>query len=461
MRLHSRMGNPRKVKRYLDNIKKMLTVADLVWFQSENAGNNEYSRENWVETIFEVAFLKAFLYEEYDELIKAGNLHFFKRDRKSSFIVEFIISGFCSWFIHEGTKEQVVEMVVYRLYALDISTDKTEHQKLMEELDTNNLQEKNLSLYVNACLGINFHYERMQKILSYLENHTFKDLRYKSEAIINIMSTISRNYNILIQGLSDTMKRIKAIVDESRMNGVFTQKEWNMVEHYTNVLQTGLIFSNSSTICNLLGTLYNAELADYFTDNLDTISRLYDTILRINESYPLSKFTISDTELETLINYFHKVEEKISKIEFRYAEEEITYFLKKIIAMLEILDIWFGQKEKPEFERYYDGMNGEFKQTALENADNLINSLNELESYALAYQEDVNTGEAFIQLLCNVEKLDKEVPNYFGKDKRRVIIALSNAYEQLEKNQIISQAIGDRWKYCKIRLFRLRRNMGL
>lgn len=129
--------------------------------------------------------------------------------------------------------------------------------------------------------------------------------------------------------------------------------------------------------------------------------------------------------------------------------------------MLEILDIWFGQKEKPEFERYYDGMNGEFKQTALENADNLINSLNELESYALAYQEDVNTGEAFIQLLCNVEKLDKEVPNYFGKDKRRVIIALSNAYEQLEKNQIISQAIGDRWKYCKIRLFRLRRNMGL
>lgn len=259
--------------------------------------------------------------------------------------MEFIISGFCSWFIHEGTKEQVVEMVVYRLYALDISTDKTEHQKLMEELDTNNLQEKNLSLYVNACLGINFHYERMQKILSYLENHTFKDLRYKSEAIINIMSTISRNYNILIQGLSDTMKRIKAIVDESRMNGVFTQKEWNMVEHYTNVLQTGLIFSNSSTICNLLGTLYNAELADYFTDNLDTISRLYDTILRINESYPLSKFTISDTELETLINYFHKVEEKISKIEFRYAEEEITYFLKKIIAMLEILDIWFGQKK--------------------------------------------------------------------------------------------------------------------
>lgn len=461
MRLQSRMRNPRKVKRYLDNINKMLTVADMVWFQNENSDNNEYSHENWVETILEVAFLKVFLYEEYDELIKAGSLHFFKRDRKNSFIVEFIISGFCSWYSYSGKKDNVVEMVVYKLYALDINADKTEHQKLMEELDTDNLQEKNLLLYVNECLGLNFHYERMQKILCYLENHTFKNHRYKIEVVVSIMSTISGYYNIFVPGLSETMKKIKAIVDDSRRNGAFNEKEWNMVEHYINLLQTRLIFGHGSIICSLLGALHNEEVGEYFDNSFDTISQLYDAILRINESYPLPEFTASDTELETLINYFQKVEEVVSREEFQYAEKEITYFLKKIMTMLEILDIWFGKEDKSMSKQYYDSMTGEFKHIALENADNLISGLNELESYTLVHQEDVNSGEAFIELLSEIEKMNKEYPDYWGKDNSRVIIALCNAYEQLEKKQIFFQTFGDRWKFCKIRLFRLRRNMDI
>ena len=70
-RLQSRMKNPRKVKRYLADIQSKLTIVDLVWFQDENPGKNEYSLEDWVETIHDIAFLKAFLFEEYDELIKA------------------------------------------------------------------------------------------------------------------------------------------------------------------------------------------------------------------------------------------------------------------------------------------------------------------------------------------------------------------------------------------------------
>ena len=65
-RLQSRMKNPRKVKRYLADIQSKLTIVDLVWFQDENPGKNEYSLEDWVETIHDIAFLKAFLFEEYD-----------------------------------------------------------------------------------------------------------------------------------------------------------------------------------------------------------------------------------------------------------------------------------------------------------------------------------------------------------------------------------------------------------
>ena len=78
-RLQSRMKNPRKVKRYLADIQSKLTIVDLVWFQDENPGKNEYSLEDWVETIHDIAFLKAFLFEEYDELIKAKSFYIFKK----------------------------------------------------------------------------------------------------------------------------------------------------------------------------------------------------------------------------------------------------------------------------------------------------------------------------------------------------------------------------------------------
>ena len=455
IRLQSRLKNPRKVKRYLDNIKKMLNTADIIWFQNENADNNEYSKENWVETILEVAFLKVFLYEEYDELIKAGNLYFFRKDRKNSYIAELIISDFCSWYSYSEKKENVVEMIVYRLYALDINANKTEHQTLIDELDKNTLREENLLLYVKECLGINFHYERMKKILNYLEKHTFKNQKYKSEAIVVIMSIISRNYNIFAHGLSETMKKIKKIVDDNRNTGIFSEEEKNMIDHYTNVLQEKLIFKNSSIICSLLSILHNVELTEYFNENIETVSQLCDTILKINKLYPLSEFTPADTEMQTLINYFQKAEKIFSGVAFRYVENEIKYFFKKVTLMLELLNIWF-EKEEATSKQYYNITRGEFEQCTLENADNLFSGLNELESYYLIHPEDIKVANAFIKLVFNLEKLD-EFPECYGNNKSKVIMALSNTYELLGKNQTISKEYEDSWRFCKIRLFRLQR----
>ena len=109
-RLQSRMKNPRKVKRYLADIQSKLTIVDLVWFQDENPGKNEYSLEDWVETIHDIAFLKAFLFEEYDELIKAKSFYIFKKDEKNSYVVEFILNGFGAWLTLNERKEEVIEL---------------------------------------------------------------------------------------------------------------------------------------------------------------------------------------------------------------------------------------------------------------------------------------------------------------------------------------------------------------
>ena len=40
-------NNPRKVKRYLNNIERMIFIADLVWFRNEDFWTNEYSKASW------------------------------------------------------------------------------------------------------------------------------------------------------------------------------------------------------------------------------------------------------------------------------------------------------------------------------------------------------------------------------------------------------------------------------
>lgn len=145
MRLHSRTKNPRKVKRYLADIERSLSTVDVLWFQNQECTNNEYSSEQWVRTIFQVSFLKAFLTEEYDKIIMAGDLKTFKEAGIGTCIVDILLDVFDSWiFSGESPGASVLNLVIFRLYALDINTNKSKHQKLMEEIDTDDLKEESL-----------------------------------------------------------------------------------------------------------------------------------------------------------------------------------------------------------------------------------------------------------------------------------------------------------------------------
>ena len=82
--------------------------------------------------------------------------------------------------------------------------------------------------------------------------------------MVNIISILSGNYDIYIDGLTNIMKRVKIISDKGRVEGDFNEKERRLIEHYTQVLQTRLIFGNSSNICVLLGVLHNENFNGYF-----------------------------------------------------------------------------------------------------------------------------------------------------------------------------------------------------
>ena len=197
-KLNSSLKNPRKVKRYLNNIENMLSVADTVWFQKENFETNEYSKEPWEKYIIKISFLKAFLTEEYEAMIGAGNFYFFKEnDERNYYINERIMCIYDdSDGIYEISMNGILEELVYHLYIMDIDLYKSKHQELTNEIDNEKLKEKNILQYIEICMGIQIDFVRTNKVLDYIIESNIED----KDNLLKIINCIINRINFNEEG---------------------------------------------------------------------------------------------------------------------------------------------------------------------------------------------------------------------------------------------------------------------
>lgn len=109
-------NNPRKVKRYLNNIERMIFIADLVWFRNEDFWTNEYSKASWRKNIIQISFLKIFFKDVYAEMIQAKSFYYFRQKEQSSFIAEYIIDDYNDIRAILDRNEEILEKLVYQIY---------------------------------------------------------------------------------------------------------------------------------------------------------------------------------------------------------------------------------------------------------------------------------------------------------------------------------------------------------
>ena len=463
LRLQTRTTNPRKVKRFLEIIEKNITTADILWFQHENSDRdrNEYSQENWVDIICQVAFLQVFFEEEYDAILSAKSLVNFKKDYTHSMIVENVIDKFNSFFSEDKKSEEIAEKIIYRLYALDIETDKTVHQQLLEEIDRGDLKDEHLPEYINECLGCDLDFSRLEKILDYLEDNQNRYSRNLSEAVLNLAELISHNRNFGKEGYIEILKRIKKLVDLYKLQGAFDSQQVNLLEHYIQILQTSVIFQNFSDMTYILNVVLKKRIPTDVKMNIDSIDKLYRYVANENKDNPLEGVTITEDKLESLHNYIYALQNVIQREEYSYAKESLQYFMNKVLNMLKILEIWFGLEGSSEREIIIP-RSVEFNSETLGNSDELLHTLSVFKESIEEYSDIRNNGETFIQLAFDIEKAFIENPNYYGLNGKAVVQELCNIYELLQKDEEpMVQCWGERWIYVPIRLFQLRRIVGL
>lgn len=462
LRLQTRTTNPRKVKRFLDSIEKNITIADILWFQKENSDRdrNEYSQENWVAIICQVAFLQTFFAEEYNAVLSAKSLVNLKRDHEHSMIVENVIDGYRRCSIGNN-KEEIIEKIIYQLYALNIETDKTIHQQLLEEIDQGRLREEHLTEYINECLGRDLDFSRMKKILDYLEDNQNRYSGNLNEAVLNLVELISHNRNFGKEGYIGILKRIKKLVDIYKLQGAFNPHQINLLEHYIQILQTSVIFQNVSNMTYILNVVFDTRISLDDIMNIDSIDKLYRFVVNENKENSIEEVVSTEAKLDSLHNYIYALQNSIQREEYSYAKESLQYFMDKVLNMLKILEIWFGQEGSSEREKKIL-RSVDFNSEVLGNSDELLHALSMFKESIKKYADNKKNGERFIQLAFDIEKVLIENSNCYGNDGKAVVQELCNIYELLQKDEeTMLHSWGDQWRYVQIRLFQLRRIVGI
>lgn len=463
LRLQTRTTNPRKVKRFLDSIEKNITIADILWFQKENSDRdrNEYSQENWVDIICQVAFLQAFFAEEYDAVLSAKSLVNFKKDHDHSMIVENVIDGFSRYSIENKKKEEIAEKIIYQLYALNIETDKTAHQQLLEEIDQGRLREEHLPEYIYECLGLDLNFTRMGKILEYLEHNQNGYSRILSEAVLIVAEFISYNRNFEKEGYIGILERVKKLIDLYKFQGAFDSQQVNLLEHYIQILQTRVIFQNFSNMTYILNVVFDKRITLQDNMNIDSIDKLYRFVVNENKENPLERVMITEHKLDSLHKYIYTLKDIIQKEKYSYAKESLQYFMDKVLNMLKILEIWFGQEDSSESKKNIP-RSVKFNSEILENSDDLLHALSIFKESIKKYADNRNNGETFIQVAFDIENALSKNPNCYGRNEKKVVQELCSIYELLQNdNQKMKQYFGERWMYVPIRLLLLRQRAGI
>lgn len=443
-RLYNRMSNPRKVKRYLDSIEKMVSIADYVWFQNSDFESNEYSKAPWETYIIQIAFLRIFLNETYESMIQAKNFHFFENDEKNNYIVEQVINDLDKESLISGKKREILGELVYNLYIMDVDLYKSTHQRLLEEINSDNMKKENVLSYIQICMGFTIDFDKLNKVLNYVKKNDIEQI-YLDDIIMEVISGIKLNdKNLGENKILKTAQIIKNIKDK------YLEKiNKNIYDSYIEIKQREFIFSYKIYIINSLKLIYN-HMDIEINDKVNTIDQLYDYIVKMNRKEPIIHIEENSKKIKYLNEYFKKIRKEIYKIQCDYARKNGLHFLKPVQTMFNVLNILLEEPKSCNKDN-----NKNQKDVNFSNVDEIIAVLNEVNNIELKTDKQViDAREKFIEIM---RKIEMKFNDYSEVDKKNLVDIMDITYNKLNKEVKNLGGYENEWKHFGIRLFRLKK----
>ena len=398
--------NPRKVKHLLQIIKNMIEISNNLWFINDHCIHNEYTDLNWIEYIIRIAFLNVFYNKRFNFIYLYNDINNFRNDGTHQYLYNIVLKGIKENY--RGKKVGLYDLLFFQIYTMDSSTDKTYNQKIKEELEKNDLNEKHFNRYLHECIGLTPNYTYAKNVITFIENQD------DAENYLDLFMNHYMNYGnnpcyIEYAKNKDILKDLISLIERILANN---KGDINKVVQSIE----GIIGKNLESYIHGLHEL--VYFVRYKEAKGEDVNIEYPKLSKINHLKELAKFINKNdkeyddiiTSLKNYINYARDLVEKEDEEELFIRDiflETISY----INNILELVEMWNKEVNRINNNKIYCDLPK-------------VNSYEELDSYLCKLEKLIIADELNVDL------------NMFNSLQRYVQDLKNSALTEVQKNHL-------------------------
>lgn len=388
-------NNPRKIKKLLQLIHAMIDVVNKGWFSDKYYQNNEYTCMDWIDKITRVSILNIFYKDCFDRLYFSNDLKIYSIDENTKKILFIILKDFDNK--NKSKEIDLYNMLILELYTMNARMNKTNHQRIIEELETKNIDLMHINDYLYECLIMNINYKWLDNILSYIENNPQK-ISYLSLIVGQYMKVSHSLYYLEHPDCVKISNRVCQTLMALEKNGKISN---NNAKNY-------MIYLN-----NMIDEYYKRRF-DLLNDVVKILENTNEKVYCLNDII-LKILKIYNGDYETknrkLLNWISDIKNQINNIngDALFFKFDYIYILDTLSRMIHMIDNWY---------------------------DLLLQLKNENEIAILLKNDYASVIEYCKKVICNINQSNKIDENMIDEYSSYLESVDYNKYSEVEKKNL-------------------------
>lgn len=417
------LRNPRKVKRFLNEAKRVIILVDILWFSEEKSDDNEYSKENWIDIIMNISFIKIFLEDDYMKMQEYKRIQEYQKSQNKKYI-EIILGNLIEvevWKKYNENKVGVINLIAYQLFTMDCNINKTALQKLTDEIDHDDMNENHLEKYISQCLGSKVNEKRLELVIDFLKKEV-TDPRIKAKTILSLCNLLLQSHVSKDIKYKTSIKKINELYNEGILEGIFSAKELEELEEFKMDFQKYWLSGNIFTFRDILKLQYpsyfiyekvKSPLNVGSEKGISTVDKLYEVLKEINTEEDKTNYAFcGKNKIKEIQGYFEMVYVRFNDEKYNDIKEEINKYIEQCDYVLSTIAMWYEDDEidkseiakknkmEAELRKYLNYDAGKYNQIIDDKVEALIKDIKNMEDSLCINQKVVNKD--FFQAFLNI-----------------------------------------------------------
>lgn len=324
--------NIRKVKRFLKSIKYSIEFINSVIGDI----GVEFQNKEWIKYILRVQFLKNFLHDVYSDIRKCIDIeHYIQKDDNRC--IKYILN--LDNILMFKTDLIILNELIYREDVITYSEIKTDREKYMKELHSNDVKIQNVNKYIKYFET----YDDLCKIVEICKKQDGNYFEGREEFIKNFFKDLSKQsmvYNLDISELYDISVQIIEWLEVANLSN----QEKNIIQHYSELITQRVLVDNSHFLRNILFIFFDVTEVQKIWETLSvsSISEFYEILKQIDSNFESYNIKNEKDEFLHIKIYYKNCLKELHDDKFKSINIDVASYEATSDKIFEVCEIWLN-----------------------------------------------------------------------------------------------------------------------